>query len=194
MDANKGEWLAVTGDTYPHKDALKKMGAKWDGDNKRWMVKAETVSGLPDGLSVLTQQGQHTETLRKLRELKSNSAGISDTIDHDLESRGKPVLSEIYNRLYAISIPEPDDPRQAEEVLKKVQSGGWRGYWKSRPKEEIDRMTAIAKERIGEDPKAFVAKMKAKLASYPDETRRQIVRGGKIYVDMVIDPILRGEA
>lgn len=30
--------VAVTGNTYPVKDKLKELGAKWDKDNKQWLV------------------------------------------------------------------------------------------------------------------------------------------------------------
>jgi hypothetical protein len=33
-----GEMVAVTGNTYPVKEQLKKLGAKWDAESKCWMV------------------------------------------------------------------------------------------------------------------------------------------------------------
>ena len=33
--------IAITGNTYPVKDALKALGARWNADQKAWMVSAE---------------------------------------------------------------------------------------------------------------------------------------------------------
>ena len=30
--------VAITGNTYPVKDALKSLGARWDADKKAWMI------------------------------------------------------------------------------------------------------------------------------------------------------------
>jgi hypothetical protein len=45
-----GSHVAVSGNTFAHKDAIKKMGGKWDGDAKAWRVpagKAHELHGLP---------------------------------------------------------------------------------------------------------------------------------------------------
>ena len=46
--------IAITGNTYPVKDQLKALGARWDPDQKAWMVATEKadrareiVSGAP---------------------------------------------------------------------------------------------------------------------------------------------------
>lgn len=33
--------VAITGNTYPVKDALKALGARWNADQKAWMVSAD---------------------------------------------------------------------------------------------------------------------------------------------------------
>lgn len=33
--------VAITGNTYPVKEQLKALGARWDGDRKAWMVPAD---------------------------------------------------------------------------------------------------------------------------------------------------------
>jgi hypothetical protein len=33
--------VAITGNTYPHRMALRSMGGEWDGANKAWMVPAD---------------------------------------------------------------------------------------------------------------------------------------------------------
>jgi hypothetical protein len=33
--------VAITGNTYPVKESLKAMGARWNGDAKAWMVPSE---------------------------------------------------------------------------------------------------------------------------------------------------------
>ena len=32
-----------TGNTYPIRDAIKKLGGKWDADRKAWVVPAQTM-------------------------------------------------------------------------------------------------------------------------------------------------------
>ena len=36
--------VAITGNTYPVKDALKAMGARWNPDSKAWMIAADKAS------------------------------------------------------------------------------------------------------------------------------------------------------
>src|SRR5271154_2057721 len=36
--------VAITGNTFPVKDQLKALGAKWDGDNKAWMIDASKAN------------------------------------------------------------------------------------------------------------------------------------------------------
>ena len=36
--------IAITGNTYPVKDALKALGGKWNPDQKAWMVPDEKVN------------------------------------------------------------------------------------------------------------------------------------------------------
>ena len=36
--------IAVTGNTYPVKDALKALGAKWNPDQKAWMVSEDKAA------------------------------------------------------------------------------------------------------------------------------------------------------
>ena len=50
--------VAITGNTYPVKDQLKALGARWNPDQKAWMVEADKadqarkiVSGTPAGTS-----------------------------------------------------------------------------------------------------------------------------------------------
>jgi hypothetical protein len=50
--------VRIEGNTYPVKDALKALGARWDADSKAWMVPAEKadqaralVTGAPAGQS-----------------------------------------------------------------------------------------------------------------------------------------------
>jgi hypothetical protein len=33
--------VAITGNTYPVKEALKALGARWNGDSKAWMISAD---------------------------------------------------------------------------------------------------------------------------------------------------------
>lgn len=33
--------VAITGNTYPVKEQLKALGARWDGGNKAWMIDAD---------------------------------------------------------------------------------------------------------------------------------------------------------
>lgn len=44
--------IAITGNTYPVKEALKALGARWNGDRKAWMVapeKAEEAQAIVAG-------------------------------------------------------------------------------------------------------------------------------------------------
>lgn len=44
--------VAITGNTYPVKDALKALGARWNADQKAWMVsadKADAARKIVDG-------------------------------------------------------------------------------------------------------------------------------------------------
>jgi hypothetical protein len=36
--------VAITGNTYPVKEALKALGARWDADQKAWMVPVEKAA------------------------------------------------------------------------------------------------------------------------------------------------------
>jgi hypothetical protein len=40
-EINMPSQVAITGNTYPVKDALKAMGARWNADAKAWMVSAD---------------------------------------------------------------------------------------------------------------------------------------------------------
>jgi hypothetical protein len=40
---NTTELVAITGNTYPVKEQLKALGARWNGDAKAWMVDASKV-------------------------------------------------------------------------------------------------------------------------------------------------------
>ena len=35
--------IQITGNTYPVKDQLKELGARWNGDDKCWMISADKV-------------------------------------------------------------------------------------------------------------------------------------------------------
>ena len=44
--------VAITGNTYPVKDALKSLGAKWNADEKAWMIssaKADEARKIVEG-------------------------------------------------------------------------------------------------------------------------------------------------
>lgn len=41
MNATQENRIAITGNTYPVKEQLKALGARWNGDAKAWMVTAD---------------------------------------------------------------------------------------------------------------------------------------------------------
>lgn len=41
----------VTGNTFPHKDDIKRIGGRWDADRKQWTIPASAADRLPRGLS-----------------------------------------------------------------------------------------------------------------------------------------------
>lgn len=51
---------AIIGNTYPVKDALKNMGARWDAANRVWMIaadKAEAAQSLVENRGMIVRNG-----------------------------------------------------------------------------------------------------------------------------------------
>ena len=126
--------VAITGNTYPVKDQLRAMGARWNQDQKAWMVRADQeelarriVSGgvtthaqaAPPAPGMATDRQR--ETLRKLLRRVENierfdsfsgsGAQVADDIRTEIESLGgtKALRSRDASRMISTLIGCADD-------------------------------------------------------------------------------------
>lgn len=69
--------VAITGNTYPVKEQLKALGARWNADAKAWMVapdKAEQAKAIVSG-------GSASKTTTTFRPRKCSCCGITPQVD-----------------------------------------------------------------------------------------------------------------
>jgi hypothetical protein len=75
---------AITGDTYPHREAIKRAGGTWDKVAKQWTIDEEGAQYLPDGLTAepMAHRMPKTDVSAKPEETK--------TLFDDVKDKGTP--------------------------------------------------------------------------------------------------------
>lgn len=69
--------VLITGNTYPVKDALKAMGARWDADVRGWRVPADKASAARALVSGSGSKSNSGGTVASSRARTSGSSGYS---------------------------------------------------------------------------------------------------------------------
>jgi hypothetical protein len=63
----------ITGNTYPVKDSLKALGARWNPDQKAWMVSDDKAE---QAYKIVAQGGSSQSTPRPFRHTKCVTCGV----------------------------------------------------------------------------------------------------------------------
>ena len=82
--------VAITGNTYPVKDALKTLGARWNADQKCWMVpaeKADQARKIVDGAPTATKKTSSKPHFAKCHECGAPSRGYYRCYECSLDYR-----------------------------------------------------------------------------------------------------------
>ena len=85
--------VAITGNTYPVKDQLKALGARWNPDSKAWMVPAtqadvarRIVAGRSASTSTPSTPGM--EHVQMFDSFSGNGAQLADEIQGEISKAG----------------------------------------------------------------------------------------------------------
>jgi hypothetical protein len=80
--------VAITGNTYPVKDQLKALGARWNPDQKAWMIAADKADAARKIVSGTPQQAKNGKPhFAKCHECGAPSRGYYRCYDCSLEYR-----------------------------------------------------------------------------------------------------------
>lgn len=79
--------VAITGNTYPVKDALKAMGARWNADAKAWMVSADKAAAARKIVAGTSDDAARKARIRRTlhRQGYSSNGGYPSSFYADLD-------------------------------------------------------------------------------------------------------------